>query len=313
MGTASTVWLFPGQGSQYPGMGRAVAGAYPEARKVFRMASKTLGMDMEALCFEGSEDDLRLTANAQPAILTVSLAAATVVRRVAPAPAYMAGHSLGEYAALICAGGLPPEEGLRLIRRRGELMGGAFPSGDGAMAAVIGLDAAEVEAACREAGGTARVANYNSPGQTVVSGLAGDVERAGGIASRMGAKRVIPLAVSGPFHTRLMEPPAAAFAELLDAAPLRDLDVPVVFNVDATPRRRAEDVRAALKRQMASGVRWEETMLRLRQAGVTAAVEVGPRNVLAGLMKRTVPEITTRATDQPADIEALRDAFAKGA
>jgi [acyl-carrier-protein] S-malonyltransferase len=235
-----------------------------------------------------------------------------VVRRITPAPVFMAGHSLGEYAALICAGGLPLEEGLRLIRRRGELMGAAFPPGIGAMAAVIGLDAAAVDAACREAGGTAQVANYNSPVQTVISGLAGDVGRAGEIASRMGAKRVIPLAVSGPFHTRLMEPTAELFAGLLDAAPIRDLDVPVVFNVDAKPRREAREVRAALKRQMAAGVRWEETMLFMRGAGVTGAVEVGPRNVLAGLMKRTVPEIATRVTDQPADIESLADSFAKG-
>ncbi len=307
-----TAFLFPGQGSQYAGMGRELAAAFPEAAAVFAEASEATGLDLAGLCFDGPGAALTLTENAQPAILTASLAAARILDSLGIAPDYVAGHSLGEYSALVYAGGLPLAEGARLVRFRGELMARAMPPGTGGMAAILGLDAGRVRDVCLEAGGKVEVANLNCPGQTVISGPSADLERASALARAGGAKRVIPLNVSGAFHSSLMEPAARELGRRLEASPFQDLRLPLVANVDAAPHRRAEDLVGLLTRQMASPVRWEESMRCLAGQGVGLAVEVGPGKVLAGLMRKIAPEVKVLAADKPGDFEALKQHLAAG-
>ena len=281
-------FIFPGQGSQYPGMGRELAEAVPEARQVFEEADRALGFNLSKLCFEGPAEELQLTANTQPAILTVSVAAAEVLRSKGVSPDYVAGHSLGEYSALVIAGALRLEDAVRVVRKRGQYMQEAVPLGQGAMAALVGMEAAAVEEVCRESaqGEVVSPANLNSPGQVVIAGHATAVTRAVELAKARGAKRAVMLNVSAPFHCALMRPAQERLAADLDHTPLADLQAPLVNNVDAQLVRAATAARDGLKRQVASAVRWEQSMRVLLAEGVELFVEVGPGRVLSGLLRQ---------------------------
>jgi [acyl-carrier-protein] S-malonyltransferase len=305
-------FVFPGQGSQRVGMGKAWAGAHAEARQAFAEADAALGEPLSRLCFEGPEADLQLTRNTQPAILAVSVAIHRVVTaRTGLRPALVAGHSLGEYSALVAAGALEFADALRLVRQRGELMQAAVPVGEGAMAAILGLDAAAVEAVAADAGRDGEVcavANYNAPEQTVVAGHRAAIERAMALAKERGAKRVLPLPVSAPFHSPLMWPAREALAPRLAAAAFRDPAVPVVSNVDAAPVRSGNAAREGLVRQVDSAVRWVESVRWMAtEGGVEMFLEVGPGAVLAGLVKRIVPGAAVASLSEP---EALAAAIA---
>lgn len=281
-------FLFPGQGSQYPGMGRELAVRFAAARRVFDEADAALGFPLSKRCFEGPAEELQLTANTQPAILAVSAAAAAVLRERGVRPDYVAGHSLGEYSALVAAGAIKLGDALRLVRKRGEYMQQAVAVGAGAMAALLGMDFAALEAVCREAaqGEVVSPANINSPGQAVIAGNARAVERAIELAKQHGAKRVMMLNVSAPFHCALMQPAADRLARDLDSLSITEPEVPLVNNVDAKLVRTAAAVRDGLKRQVTSPVRWEESMRALRTEGVDLFIEVGPGKVLSGLIRQ---------------------------
>jgi [acyl-carrier-protein] S-malonyltransferase len=284
--------LFPGQGSQFVGMGRSLFEGSEVARAVFEEADRVLGFSVSRLCFEGPEEELKLTSNTQPAILTHSVAAyrdlaANSPERVAGA-AFSAGHSLGEYSANVAAGSLEFGEALKLVRERGRCMQEAVPPGVGAMAAVLGLAPEEIESACREAAQDEVVApaNYNAPEQTVIAGHAAAVARASQICLARGAKRAVPLPVSAPFHCALMAPARERMRPLLEAASFADPASPLVTNVDAGAVSRGSLLRDALVRQVDSPVRWVESVRLLAREGVDHALEIGPGNVLAGLVKR---------------------------
>jgi [acyl-carrier-protein] S-malonyltransferase len=288
----SLALLFPGQGSQSVGMGKSLYEASPAARAVFDAADAALGFPISRLCFEGPEEELKLTANTQPAILTHSIAAFEDLRARFPerleGAAFAAGHSLGEYSANVAAGALAFPDAVRLVRERGRFMQDAVPPGVGAMAAIVGLSPADVDAACREAaqGETVSPANYNSPEQTVIAGHAAAVGRASEACLARGAKRAIPLPVSAPFHCALMSPARERLRPLLEAAAFSEARWPVVTNVDAGPERAGGRLRDALARQVDSPVRWVESVQRLAREGVDRGLEIGPGNVLAGLVRR---------------------------
>jgi [acyl-carrier-protein] S-malonyltransferase len=282
-------FVFPGQGSQFAGMGRDLAERYAESREVFERADAALGEPLSRLCFDGPEEQLKLTANTQPAILTVSLAAFAVLAARGVGFAGVAGHSLGEYSAVGAAGGLGVEDLVRTVRRRGQLMQEAVPVGAGAMSAVLGPDREAVEAACREASILGEVvvpANFNAPEQTVIAGHAGAVARAGALLAAQGAKRVIPLPVSAPFHSPLMVPAREGLEPVLKALDFKPLAGPLYNNVDATPVREAAAVRDGLVRQVDAPVRWVELVGRMAAAGFDTFVEIGPGSVLSGLIRR---------------------------
>ena len=281
-------FMFPGQASQYPGMGKELAEKYPAARAVFDEADKALGFSISKMCFEGTEDELKLTANTQPAILTVSVAAFRVLEEKGIAPDYVAGHSLGEYSALVAVGSLKFVDAVKLVRKRGMYMQEAVAAGQGAMAAIMGLSPAVVQDACKRAaeGEVCSAANLNSPEQTVISGSAGAVKRAVEIASQSGAKRAVILPVSAPFHSALMMPAQEKLQKDLQTTMFADLPVPLVTNVDADTIRTGEEARGALVRQVSMTVRWEESMRILLDEGVNTFVEVGPGRVLTGLMRQ---------------------------
>jgi [acyl-carrier-protein] S-malonyltransferase len=288
--TPRTAFVYPGQGSQKVGMGRAWADAFPESRSAFEEASAALGQDVARLCWEGPEEELQLTANTQPAILTVSIAIQrALVARGVGAPDAGAGHSLGEYSAQVAAGTLTLTDAVRLVRLRGQLMQEAVPVGEGAMAAILGLDSGAVAALAAEAAGSdvCTVANYNSPEQTVIAGARAAVERAMALARERGARRALPLPVSAPFHCALMGPARERLAPALSATEMRDPLWPVVVNVDALPVRTGAAARDALVRQVDAPVRWVESVQHLhRELGIERFVEIGPGNVLAGLVRR---------------------------
>lgn len=282
-------FIFPGQGSQFPGMGADLAAAFPAAREVFERADAALGEKLSTLCFAGPEEQLKLTANTQPAILTVSLAAFAVVAAHGRRPDGVAGHSLGEYSAVGAAGGLGVEDLVRTVRLRGRLMQEAVPVGVGAMSAVLGPGREDVEAACREAshGGEVVVAaNFNAPEQTVIAGHAAAVARAGALLIERGAKRVVPLSVSAPFHSPLMAAAREGLAPALAELGLAPLSAPLYNNVDARPVTEPDAVRDGLVRQVDAPVRWVETVERMVADGFDLFVEVGPGSVLSGLVKR---------------------------
>jgi [acyl-carrier-protein] S-malonyltransferase len=281
-------FLFPGQASQYPGMGRELAGNHPAARSVFDEADQALGFSVSDLCFNGSEETLKLTANTQPAILTVSVATYRVLAENGVQPAFVAGHSLGEFSALVAAGGLEFADAVRLVRRRGEYMQSAVPEGVGAMAAILGLAPAQVAGICRQAadGQVVAPANLNSPEQTVISGHAEAVKRAVELASAGGAKRAVMLPVSAPFHSSLMQPAAQRLEADLRTTAFHKLRVPLVNNADAELTTSGDEARESLIRQVTLPVRWEESVRELIDQGVNTFVEVGPGRVLTGLLRQ---------------------------
>ncbi|MDD3926416.1 MAG: ACP S-malonyltransferase [bacterium] len=307
-----TAFIFPGQGSQYAGMGKDLYEAFPEVRDIYDRASGILHLDLAGLSFNGPADLLTRTDNAQPAIYTHSTALAMLLSRAGVAADIVAGHSLGEYSALACSGALTFEDGLRLVRRRGQLMLDAGSYAPGGMAAVIGLEAGTVEELCRLSSdhGAVYPANFNAPGQIVISGERQGIEKAIELAGQMGARRVIPLEVSGAFHTPFMAPAAAELENLL--SPLADASVPVVTNAEAVALFRKEDLKAALLKQIAGPVRWEESMRYLLQQGVTTFIEVGPGKVLAGLMKRIEKGVNTASTDDAAGLASVLDFLKAG-
>ncbi len=307
--SASVAFVFPGQGSQKAGMGKAWAEQLPAAAAAFAEADAALGEPLSRLCFEGPEADLQLTRNTQPAILAVSVAIHRAIADLGVAPVAVAGHSLGEYSAHVAAGSLGFADALRLVRRRGELMQEAVPVGAGAMAAVLGLDAAavrEVAAAASGGGEVCAVANYNSPEQTVVAGHRAAVERAMVLAKQRGAKRALPLPVSAPFHSPLMAAARAGLEPLLRATAFRDPAVPVFCNVDAAPVETAASACDALVRQVDGAVRWVESVERMAASGVGTFVEIGPGAVLSGLIKRIVPGTKAFSLAEPAALAELR-------
>jgi [acyl-carrier-protein] S-malonyltransferase len=302
-------FLFPGQGSQAVGMGRVWAEAFPEAREAFAEADDALGFDLTRLAWEGPEEELQLTANAQPAILACSIALHRVVVRAGLAPRTMAGHSLGEYSALAAAGALDYGCALRLVRSRGRFMQEAVPVGDGAMAAIMGFEAEKVRELVAEVsagdGAVCAVANYNSPLQSVISGHRGPVERATELARERGATKAKLLAVSAPFHSPLMRPARDRLAPLLREAEMADPEVPVVANVDAAPVTTAAEARDALERQVDGPVRWYESIRRMLDDGVRVFVEVGPGNVLTGLGRRIEREAGWFALPKPEALDKV--------
>ena len=303
-------YVFPGQGAQKVGMGQALADALPVCRQVFDEADAALGEPLSRLCFEGPEERLQLTENTQPAILAASVAALRAVEARGIRPAYAAGHSLGEYAAHVAAGTISFADALRTVRRRGQFMQEAVPVGEGAMAAILGLEAPAVTAACDAAraelsGRVVAPANLNAPGQVVIAGHADAVARAGELAKTAGAKRVIPLAVSAPFHCALMKPAEDRLAPLLRALPVQQPAIPVVANVDAEPKRSAADAIDALIRQVSSPVRWEAVATRLIAEGVDTFLELGPGTVLSGLIKKIDRRVTVVSIGAPDDLGAL--------
>ncbi len=288
-------FVFPGQASQYPGMGKELAEKFPAARAVFDEADEALGFSVSKLCFQGTEEELKLTANTQPAILTASVAAYRVLAEKGITADYVAGHSLGEYSALVAAGSLKFADVARLVRKRGTYMQEAVPAGQGGMAAIMGLSPAVVLDACKRAaqGEVCAPANLNSPEQTVISGHASAVKRAVEIASQLGAKRSMVLAVSAPFHSALMMPAQEKLEKDLKATEFADLQMPLVTNVDADTIRKGEEARSALVRQVSMPVRWEESMRLLLDEGVNTIVEVGPGRVLTGLMRQIERSVAT--------------------
>jgi len=291
--------LFPGQGSQYVGMGKDLCDAFPEAKRVFDEADAALGYPISKICFEGPEEELKRTANTQPAILTHSIAALRVLEarrpdRVAGAIA-AAGHSLGEYSAGVAAGAYAFADAVRVVHERGQFMQEAVPEGVGAMTAVLGLAPDAVSRACADAevdtGKIVSPANFNSPEQTVIAGHAEAVARASELCRERGAKKAVPLPVSAPFHCALMEPAADRLRPVLDALAVADPRIPIVTNVDAAEAVKADEVRIALARQVAAPVRWVESIERMAAMGATEAVEIGPGGVLAGLVRRIRKEI----------------------
>ena len=285
---SKVAFVFPGQASQYPGMGKELAERHAAARAVFDDADKALGFSISKVCFEGSEEDLKLTANTQPAILTCSVAVFRVLAEKGLEPDFVAGHSLGEYSALVCAGSLKFADAVRLVRNRGAYMQDAVPQGVGAMAAIMGLSHAVVADVCKRAanGEICAPANLNSPDQTVISGHAGAVKRAVELASQAGAKRAVILPVSAPFHSALMAAMEEKFGQDLRGAEFSDLRVPLVSNVDADTITTGSEAREALIRQISMPVRWEESVRLLIDEGVNTFVEVGPSRVLTGLLRQ---------------------------
>ncbi|HEY7676835.1 MAG TPA: ACP S-malonyltransferase [Candidatus Methylomirabilis sp.] len=313
-GSKKVAFLFPGQGSQAVGMGRALAEASPAGRARFAAADAALGVDLSRLCFEGPLTELTRTANAQPAVLTASVVAADALAAAGLRPDVVAGHSLGEYSALVVAGALDFAEAVRIVRARGTFMQEAVPEGQGAMAAILGVPAAAIREACAEAEreglGVVDVANLNAPDQTVISGAVAAVERAMALCKARDAKRAVRLQVSAPFHCRLLQPAADRLAEVLRGLRVGPLRVPLVRNVDAGPMTDPSEVVPSLVRQVCAPVLWEPSIRRLLKDGVEVFIEVGPGKVLTGLVKRIADGAAAYAVEDPAGVRALCEALA---
>ncbi|MFL6228889.1 MAG: ACP S-malonyltransferase [Pyrinomonadaceae bacterium] len=308
-------YIFPGQGSQYAGMGRELAERFPAAHAVFEEADDALGFSISRLCFEGTAEELQLTENTQPAILTTSVAAlrALAAEGFAP-PSFVAGHSLGEYSALVAAGALSLSDAVRTVRARGHYMQEAVPPGVGAMAAIIGADVGVVAEACRDAaqGEVCSPANLNSPKQIVIAGDAAAVDRAIEILKSRGVRKAVKLNVSAPFHCALMLPAQERLEKDLREIEFSDLRIPVVTNADAELVRDGAAARDALVRQVSSPVRWSESIESLvKEHGVTTFVEVGPSKVLAGLLKQIAPDARAASVGDAAGVEAARELLAE--
>jgi [acyl-carrier-protein] S-malonyltransferase len=292
-------------------MGQALAAAFPESRAVFEEADRALGFPLSRLCFEGPEADLQLTANTQPAILAASVAAFRALHARGARASWVAGHSLGEYSALVAAGSLTLGDAVATVRRRGQYMQEAVPVGEGAMAAILGLDGPVVEKACRDAaeGQIVSPANLNSPGQVVIAGHAAAVDRAIALCKAAGAKRGLKLNVSAPFHCALMGPAQERLALVLGALTFRDLEVPLVRNVDARVVRQGAECRDGLVCQVSGAVRWQESVEVLVREGVSTFVEVGPGTVLGGLVKKIAKDVRVLSVQDPPSLEATLTAL----
>jgi len=301
-------FIFPGQGSQHAGMGRELAENFKTAARSFEEANDALGFSLSRLCFEGPEEDLKLTANTQPAILAASVAALRVLREESPiAPAFVAGHSLGEFSALVASGALDFADALRTVRARGSFMQAAVPVGVGTMAAILGVEPELLLEICAEAaqGEVVSPANYNSPGQIVIAGHTGAVNRAIEIAKARGFRKAMLLPVSAPFHCALMKPAAERLSDTLDEVQLRQIVTPVVSNVEAKPNSEVDRVKPLLVEQVCSPVLWDASVQQMIAAGVTRFVEIGPGKVLAGLVKRIDKEAVSFNVQDAAGVKAM--------
>ncbi|MBT6204531.1 MAG: ACP S-malonyltransferase [Alphaproteobacteria bacterium] len=308
----SRVFVFPGQGSQRPGMGQELAETFSSAREVFQEIDEALGQNLSKLMREGPEDELTLTQNAQPALMASSMAVLLVLtteggKAVDQMCSMVAGHSLGEYSALVAAGALPLDVTARLLRLRGEAMQAAVPVGQGAMAAILGLEVDDVRAIAEEASatGVCSVANDNSPGQVVVSGALAAVERAAELAKEKGAKRAMMLPVSAPFHCSLMQAAADAMAAALETTTIQAPVVPIIANVTARPETTPESIRTLLVEQVTATVRWRESMAALRDSDINTVTELGTGKVLSGLVRRIDRDLQASSIETPADIESF--------
>jgi len=302
-----TAFLFPGQGSQFAGMGKSLAEGFPVAARTFRAADDALGFALSRLCFEGPEEQLKLTENTQPALLAVSVAAHAVLQEKGVSADYVAGHSLGEYSALVVAGSLDFAEALRLVRKRGRYMQEAVPAGAGAMAALLKLPEGKLDAVLAEAaqGEVVSAANLNSPDQVVIAGHAGAVARAAELAKAAGARRAVMLPVSAPFHCALMKPAQERLKADLDAAEFRDLTIPLMNNWKAREVRTAAEAREGLYQQVPNTVRWSESIRALAGRGVTRFIEVGAGGVLTGLLRNIDASLQGARFGEAADLEKL--------
>lgn len=303
-------FIFPGQGSQTVGMGKDIAESDANARALFQAADERLGFSLSSLIFEGPQETLTLTYNAQPALLTTSIALLEKVKEAGITADYVAGHSLGEYTALVAAGALSFADAVYAVRKRGEFMEEAVPAGAGTMAAVLGMDAAALEAVTNEVsaqGDPVQLANLNCPGQIVISGSKAGVEKAGQLAKERGAKRVIPLEVSGPFHSSLMKPAAGNLQEVLNGIAIHDAKIPVIANVTAEPVVKKEEISRLLIEQLYSPVRWEESVKTMIALGVDTFIEIGPGKVLSGLVKKIDRNVRVHAVN---DLETLKSTVA---
>jgi [acyl-carrier-protein] S-malonyltransferase len=304
---SKTAFLFPGQGSQFAGMGKSLAGSYPEAARVFEEADAALEFPISKLCFEGPEDQLKLTENTQPALLAVSLAALAVLRNKGVQPEYVAGHSLGEYSALVAAGSLSLADAVKMVRKRGRYMQEAVPAGVGAMAALLKLPEGELDGILARAsqGEVVAAANLNSPDQIVIAGHAGAVHRAVELAKAAGARRAMLLPVSAPFHCPLMKPAQERLKADLDSAEFRDLSVPLVNNWQAREIHTGAEAREGLYHQVQNPVRWADSIRLLAQAGVTRLIEVGAGAVLTGLLRNIDASLSGVKFGEAADWDKL--------
>lgn len=301
-------FVFPGQGSQYPGMGKEFADNFPAARQVFEEANDALGFKLSTICFSGSDDELRLTANTQPAILTTSIAVLRVLEQETGLKAdYLAGHSLGEYSALVCSGALGFADAVRTVRARGTFMQEAVPVGTGSMAAMLSIEPDMLVDICHEAaeGEVVSPANFNSPGQIVIAGSTAAVGRAIEIAKGRGFRKAMLLQVSAPFHCALMKPAADRLSTVLDAVSVNDMLLPVVANANAEPNQNKERVKALLVAQVCAPVLWEQSVNAIAGMGVTRFVEIGPGKVLSGLVKRITKEVSTANVEDLASLKLL--------
>ncbi len=300
--------LFPGQGSQFAGMGKSLADSYECARRVFAEADEALRFPLSRLCFEGPEEELKMTENTQPAILTVSVAAYAVLKEKGVRPDYVAGHSLGEYSALVAAGALRLADAVRLVRKRGRYMQEAVPPGEGAMAALLMLPEGKLDGILAEAaqGEVLAAANFNSPAQIVIAGHKGAVERAVELAKAAGARKAVMLPVSAPFHCPLMRPAQERLKADLDATEFRDLEIPLVNNWQAREIRTAAEAREGLYQQVPNPVRWEESVRRLAAQGVDRAIECGPGKVLTGLLRAIDRNIKCVPFGEPGNWEKVQ-------
>lgn len=300
-------FIFPGQGSQTVGMGKDIAQSDANIAAVFQSADERLGFALSSLIFEGPQETLTLTYNAQPALLTTSVALLQKVKEAGITADYVAGHSLGEYTALVAAGALSFTDAVYAVRKRGEFMEKAVPAGEGTMAAVLGMDAAALEAVTKEIseqGDPVQLANLNCPGQIVISGSKEGVEKAGKLAKERGAKRVIPLEVSGPFHSSLMKPAASHLQDVLNTITICDAEIPVIANVTAQPVVKKEEILRLLIEQLYSPVRWEQSVETMIHLGVDTFVEIGPGKVLSGLVKKISRSVRVYAVNDLASLQA---------
>lgn len=281
-------FVFPGQGSQYVGMGQEFYNEFAEAREIFNHADQKLGISLSSICFKGPEEELKLTINTQPAILTTSIALLRVIEKTGITPDYLAGHSLGEYSALVAAGSLAFEDAVWLVRQRGAYMQEAVPPGEGTMAALLGIEPEKTEELCREASqaGVVEPANYNSPGQIVIAGATPAIEKAIELAKKYGAKRAMPLSVSGPFHSSLLKPASLQLAKAIQFISVAEAKAPVIANINAETEVSAEQIRQNLIDQVSGAVRWQQSIEKMISLGVAIFVEIGPGKVLSGLIKK---------------------------